>query len=74
MTLDKECHLDMLTSSIVSVGHGNDLVTNMMGKTTEMRLSGASGLERLDHLNNKNRVSDPMCVSTGENDGVGIDQ
>ena len=56
-----------------SMDHGNDLVTNMMGKTTEIRrLSGASGLEKLDHLNN-NRVSDPMCVSTGENDGVGID-
>ena len=55
-----------------SMGHGNDLVTNMMGKTTELRLSGASGLEKLDRLN-INRVSDPMCVSTGENDGVGID-
>ena len=52
------------------MGHGNDLVTNMMGKTTEMRLSGVSGLEKLDRLNN-NRVSDVM--STGENDGVGID-
>ena len=58
-----------------SMDHGNDLVTNMqvMGKTAEIRrLSSASGLEQFDHLNN-NRGSDPMCVSTGENDGVGID-
>ena len=70
LTQDKECHLeDMLTTSN---GHLNDDLVKLIGKTNDLRFSTASAMEELDNLNN-NRVSDPMCVSPGKNDGIGID-